>query len=87
MESIHNWPRRRLPNWWVLYPNHDPRFDGLSRLAAAIESADELAWRSIVYDRHNPQPDQPPILSPLELAHFMHEAAARIEEWTTPDEL
>jgi len=87
MIEIQTWWRRKLPNWWVILPNRDPRFDGLSRIAAAIDDADDLAWGSIVYDRDNPDPGCPPIYSPRELAALLREAADRIEAWTAPDDV
>ena len=87
MNRIMVWQSRRYPNWWVMDPAHDPRFDVLPRLAAAIEDASDLAWGSIVYDRANPDPAVPPIFSPLQLAAMFREAAERIEGYTLSDEV
>jgi hypothetical protein len=86
MASIRIWEKRTLPNWWVLDPCRDPRFLGLNQIKATIRDAGDLAWGSIFYDREHPDPTQPPIYSPLELASMLRIAVARIEAMTEPDE-
>ena len=85
--AIQTWSRHRHPNWWVLNPDRDSRFEGLQRLRSAIEEADDLAWGSIAYDRENPDPDCPFIPSPLELASMLRHAAENIEALTLPDQV
>lgn len=82
---IQTWSRHRHPNWWVLTPCRDSRFEGLQRLRSAIEDAEDLAWGSIVYDRASPEPNTPFIPSPLELAAMLRCAAENIEALTLPD--